>query len=61
MEVVLQCENHVQVDALTVVNFALLYVVWLSFHCWCHAPIVIILSRFIVDYKFVIYKKNGNK
>ena len=27
MEVVLQCENYVQVDALTVVDFTMLYVV----------------------------------
>ena len=27
MEVVLQCENYVQVDSLTVVDFAVLYVV----------------------------------
>ena len=27
MEVVLQCENYVQVDSLTVVDFAMLYVV----------------------------------
>ena len=23
---------------------------WISFHCWCHAPVVIIVSRFIVGY-----------
>ena len=50
MEVVLRCENYVQVDALTVVDFTMLYVVWLSFHFWCHAPVVIIVSRFIVGY-----------
>ena len=42
MKVVLQCENDVQVDALTVVDFTMLNVV-------CHA-IVIIVLRFIVDY-----------
>ena len=46
MEVVLQCENYVQAEALTVVDFIMLYVVWLSFHRWCHAPVVIIVSRF---------------
>ena len=45
MEVVLQCENYVQAEALTV-DFIMLYVVWLSFHRWCHAPVVIIVSRF---------------
>ena len=40
-----------QVAALTVVDFTMLYVrVWLSFHCWCHAPFVIIVSRFVVGY-----------
>ena len=53
MEVVLRCEIYVQVDALTVVDFTMLYVVWLSFHCWCHALFVIIVSRFIVGYKFI--------
>ena len=24
----------------------MLYVVWVSFHRWCHAPVVIIVSRF---------------
>ena len=38
MEVVLRCENYVQVDALTVFDFTMLYVIWLSFYCWCHAP-----------------------
>ena len=50
MEVVLRCENYVQVDSLTVVDFTMLYVVWLSFHSWCQAPVVNILSRFIVGY-----------
>ena len=36
MEVVLRCENDVQVDALTVVDFTMLNVVCLTFHCWCH-------------------------
>ena len=36
MEVVLRCGNDVQVDALTVVDFTMLYVVCLTFHCWCH-------------------------
>ena len=40
MEVVLRCENYVQVDALTVVDFTMLYVVWLSFESWRHAPVV---------------------
>ena len=44
MEVVLQCENYVQAEALTVVDFIMLDVVWLSFHRWCHAPVVIIVS-----------------
>ena len=42
MEFVLRCENYVQVD------FTMLCVVWLLFHCWCHAPVVIIVSRFIL-------------
>ena len=42
MKVVLQCENDVQVDALTEVDFTMLNVV-------CHA-IVIIVLRFIVGY-----------
>ena len=50
MEVVLRCENDVQFDALTVVDFTMLYVVWFEFHCWCHAPVVIMVSRFIVGY-----------
>ena len=37
MEVVLRCEDYVQVDALTVVDFG-------------HTPVVIIVSRFIVGY-----------
>ena len=52
MEVVLRCENDVQFDALTVVDFTMLYVVWLAFHCWCHAP-VDYLSGFIVGYQFI--------
>ena len=47
MEVVLRCENYVQVDALTVADFTLFCVVWLLFYFWCHAPVV---SRFIVGY-----------
>ena len=27
-------------------RFILLYVVWVSFHRWCHAPVAIIVSRF---------------
>ena len=57
MEVVLRCENDVQFDALTVVDFTRLYVVWLSFYFSSfgitrpgHAPVVIIVSRFIVGY-----------
>ena len=51
MEVVLQCETYnVQVDALTVINFKMLYVVWISFHCWCYTPVVIIALHFIVGY-----------
>ena len=46
MEVVLQCENYVQAEALTVVDFIMLYVVCVLFHRWCHAPVVIIVSRF---------------
>ena len=30
MEVVLRCENYVQVDALTVVDLTILYVIWIS-------------------------------
>ena len=50
MEVVLRCENYVQVDVFTVVDFTTAYVAWLSFHCWCHAQVVIIVWRFIVGY-----------
>ena len=50
MEAVLRCENDVQFDALTVVDFTMLYVVSLAFHCWCHATVVVIVSRFIVGY-----------
>ena len=32
MEVVLRCENDVQFDALIVVDFTMLYVVWRAFH-----------------------------
>ena len=56
MEVVSRCENYVQVDSLTVVNFTMLYVVWLLFHCWCHAPVVIIVSRFIVGFYRAFHK-----
>ena len=52
MEVVLRCENDVQVDDLTVVDFPMLYVeyvVCLAFSCWYHA-VVIVVSRFIVGY-----------
>ena len=52
MEVVLRCENDVQVDDLTVVDFTMLYVeyvVCLAFSCWYHA-VVIVVSRFIVGY-----------
>ena len=42
MEVILRCENYVQVD------FTMLCVVWLLSHCWCHAPVVIIVSFFIL-------------
>ena len=50
MEVVLRCENDIPFDALTIVDFTMLYVVWLAFHCCCHAPVVIIVSHFIVGY-----------
>ena len=50
MEVVLRCENYLQVDTLSAVDFTMLYVVWLSFHCWCHVPVVIIVLHFIVGY-----------
>ena len=41
MEVVLGCENYVQVDALTVVDFTMLYVIWLSFHHWCQRRLLL--------------------
>ena len=41
MEVVLGCENYVQVDALTVVDFTMLYVIWLSFHYWCQRRLLL--------------------
>ena len=44
MEVVLRLQNYFQVDVLTVVDFTMLYVV---------APVVIIVSRFIVGYQFI--------
>ena len=53
MEDVLPCENDFQFEALTVVDFTMLYVVCLAFHCWCHAPVVIMVSRFIVGYYFI--------
>ena len=40
MGVVLRCEGDVQVDALTVVDFIMLYVVCLAFFCWCHAVVI---------------------
>ena len=40
MEVVLRCENDVQVNALTLVDFKMLYVVCLVFHCWCQAVVI---------------------
>ena len=43
MELVLRCENNVQVDALIVVDFTMIYVV-------AQAPVVIIVSRFILGY-----------
>ena len=53
MEVVLLCENDVQVDDLTVVDFTMLYlelyVVCLVFFCLYHA-VVIVVSCFIVGY-----------
>ena len=52
MEVVLRCENDVQVDDLTVVDFTMLYVeyvVCLAVSCWYHA-VVIVVSHFIVGY-----------
>ena len=45
MEVVLRCENDVQVDALTVVDFTMLYVVCLAFHCWCHMVTIVSCFR----------------
>ena len=38
----LSCVVHVQFDALTVVDFTMLDVVWLAFHCRCHEHVVII-------------------
>ena len=38
------------IGSLDLLSESILYVVWLSFHCWCHAPVVIILPRFIVGY-----------
>ena len=53
MEVVLPCENDVQVDDLTVVDFTMLYlelyVVCLAFFCLYHV-VVIVVSCFIVGY-----------
>ena len=52
MEVVLLCENDVQVDDLTVVDFTMLYVEYVvchAFSCWYHA-VVIVVSHFIVGY-----------
>ena len=57
IEVVLRCDNYVQVDALTVVDFTMLYVVCLSFHCWCHALVVIIVSRFIVGWDLLTIRE----
>ena len=57
MEVVYRCDNYVQVDTLTVVDFTMLYVVWLSFHCWCHAPVVIIVSRVIVGWDLLTIRE----
>ena len=42
MEVVLRCENDVQVDVLTVVDFTMLFVVCLAFHSWCHAVVILV-------------------
>ena len=50
IEVVLRCKNYVQVEALTVVDFTMLYVVWFLFHCWCHVPAAIIVLCFIVGH-----------
>ena len=58
MEVVLRCENDVLVDTLTVVDFTMLYVVWLAFHGWCHEPVVIIVSCFIGGYNQYITDHN---
>ena len=53
MEVVLLCENDVQVDDLTAVDFTILYlelyVVCLAFFCLYHV-VVIVVSCFIVGY-----------
>ena len=59
MEVVLRCENYVQVDSLTVVDFTMLYVIWLSFYCCCYAPVVNIVSRFIVGYLFINHSRES--
>ena len=45
MEVLLRCENYIQVDALTVVDFTRLYVAWLSFHCWCQSRRLLLSSH----------------
>ena len=45
MEVVLRCGNYIQVDALTVVDYTRLYVVWFSFHCWCQSRRLLLSSR----------------
>ena len=37
-------------STLGVADFTLFCVVWLSFYFWCHAPVVIIVSRFILGY-----------
>ena len=42
----MEAKNYVRVHALTIVDFTKLYVVWLSFHCWCHAPVVIYRAVF---------------
>ena len=34
MEVVLRCEHDAEVDALTVVDFTMFYLVCLAFNCW---------------------------
>ena len=46
MEIVLGCENDVQVDALTFVDFTMLYAVCLTFFCWCHEVVIIYLLVF---------------